>query len=291
MLPILYEDSSFDLKLDISDWDVANLSGVNLIVTDTGGTELLASTATTLYTQDTINGAIDAGDNTAIITSGNTLVEGDWIRLAGGKKEDIEVLYYTASTNTVTFVTDLQYDHADAGTVDRLHCAYSIDVSDTDDFTAGKILTIELIPAGSNDFPKTIEAEIVKRDYATDDIYDELTSIYAVEMDGFDQERIQSIIIAAKRRLLRTLKTRGLDANRVVNSDILTSPMIELSHYLMIVGGGDDWKEEKVEAWDNYQRALNELLSDVVWEDSDQDKIKDKGESDRHGAWMGERAL
>ncbi len=291
MLPILYSDSSFTLKLDISDWDVPSLSGVNIVVTDTGGSELLAATAMTLYSQDTLNGGIEAGDNTAILTTGNSLVENDIIRIGGGRKEDIEVLFYTASTNTVTFATDLNYDHADAGTIDRLSCVYAIDVSDTDVFPSGKILTLELIPAGTDDLPKTIQAEIVQRGFGVDNVYDELMSIYSVEMEGFDQERIKSVIAAAKRRLLETLKIAHIDANKVIDAGALTTPLIELAHYLMIVGGGDDWKEEKKDSWDNYQRALKAITTAVIWQDLDQDKILDTDEEDSHAGWMGERAL
>lgn len=278
---IEYNNANFLMRFEFPpDWDVDNLTGVNISIATTTGTELLAAAAATLYTADTLAGAVTSGNNAIILTTGNALAEGDRIRISGGHREDRTVRDYTAASKTANLTADLDWDHANLADIDGLFCTYDLDTSTVATWTSGLDVVVSWTPVGIDVAAYTETYEIAKSgQYQASDFDERFEAQYRREYRNFG-DYLDTIRIEAQKRLTQRLKARGLNMDRVVDQEILMPTHLALTRQLLIRGTGEAWIDERKEALDEYNTEFKILTSDVIWADDDQDGVKDSGESD-----------
>ncbi len=271
---VLFGDSSFTFRGSMRDWDAANVSGVTLTITDTGGTSMQAATAATLYTQVTISAAT-SGTNTVTLSAGaGNVTAGDWLKITSGAREEIEVLSYNSTTRVVTLVDDLQYDHDALSTLDALFCTVAVDVSGST-YTKGKQLRLLWTPAGTDDLPYTELAEVSGSVLGGSEFFEELRTVYPLQFGDSDPPRVDALEQIARRRLENDLKARGCNMNRIQDSGLTIAPLVELAHLLAVQGGDSSFADEIERAQDSYNREFEKLVTQPIWVDDNQDGVED----------------
>lgn len=305
MRQIEYQNSSFLVRFEFpSNWDAETITGVNVKVTSTGGTELLAATAASLWTTDTIrlNGSVSAfGDTITLEEAGGgsvpDLTTGDRLRIQespAGPWEEVEVVAWSPSTKVAQLERSLRFDHSDEAAVTALFCTYSIDLSDTDTFPLNKRAVFTWDP--DNDaLPIKEMAEVALFDNSQP-VYEELFSaLYPYEYKAATEpdHRLPTYIEQAERQVRLLFRLRHLDIARVVDSEVLVDLILTRTRYLILLNGDDryDADEEREQALIAFNEQFELVAALPIWQDTDQDEIMDDDEVSSH-QWTGfERGL
>jgi hypothetical protein len=286
MRQIPYNNSAATLRFEFPpNWDVQNITGVNIQITDLSGTDLLAATATTLWTATTLASAASVGDSTITLTSA-TLSPGDRLEIASsdsGPKEQIEVQSYNSSTKVVTLARDLRFAHASGTAVKGCFVTYDLDTSTVATWAKSKQVVLIWAPAGSDDHPHHERGEIANFDFGVPDFERRFRIRYPFAAmvlaqrghDGFVKHYEETL-----KDLRVHLWSRGLHMERVQNTEIVSRPMLSLARLLVVRGGGDKLAHEQDIAIKEFNEHFEILCSDPIWVDADQDNVRDEKEID-----------
>ncbi|MCP4677729.1 MAG: hypothetical protein GY854_19870 [Deltaproteobacteria bacterium] len=262
-----------------ANWDAQSITGVTLTVNDVDNNELLAAAATTLYTADALGAAGSVGDSTVTFTT-TAPTPGKQYEIAAsaaGPVETITIQSYNASTKVATLKRDLRYAHTNATAIKGLYCTYDLDTSTVADFPEGEQLVLISTPAGSDDLPVYQRAEIGSRAFGVQN-FDRRFKYRYPRTYTLCERRFDDLTNEAYEYLQFEMKTRGLNIDRVVDTDLLTEVMLPLMHKMAVVDGGDKWEHEQSVADKEYNAAFEKFCSLPVWQDSDQDDIRDDPE-------------
>ena len=283
---IAYNDSSFTLRFEFPDhWDVAGVTGVNISVTDAGGTTLLASTAATLYTSVALASAAARGD--ATVTLGGTpgaLSRGDRLLIAAsadGRDEIIEVESYNSSTKVVSLRHTIQYAHTTATSLYPCWCTYALDTSTTATWSAGSECTVLWTP-DTDDLPVPELYTIAKTEFGSSETIDRFRVQYPSMYQARDRSGIEDIEAEARRRVSMHCRVKNMDLNRLVDQDLMSPSIVEMMANLIASGGGDNAEYEQQTTWERFVREFELFASLPVWVDDNQDLIQDEEEVQKH---------
>lgn len=273
-------------------WNVDNLSAVNVAIHDRAGNELLASTAATLFTATTLEGAVTAGSYEVALNSGTDEVfPGDVLVIAqsSAPAEEIEAEYFTGSTYTVTTKRPLLYDHPDDADVYGCFALYDLDASDTDTFELGEQLVISWIPTWT-DSPveggDTVRerAEVVAYETRVADFQQRFASTFPREYEAVTEplDRFEDIYYEARRQLKTELALRGLDMDRIVDADLLGPVLMNKMRWIILVTADESYIDEREACMAEYNRQFELLCNSTIWVDNDQDNVLDDDELTTH---------
>lgn len=304
MKQIEYNNSAFGLRLEYPmEWDVQNISSITVGAKDLSGTELLSAASCTPWTSVGIqlNGAVETNDNTVVleVSGGGSvpdLVQGDRIQIAqseSGPAESVEVLYYDSATLTATLTRDLLYDHADESAVVGLFCTYDMDTSTVATFPASKQLVLTWTP-DTDDIPIRERAEIAKSEYSMPDFEELFAATYPRRYQAAIKpiNRMERLFNHAKQQLGAELRLRNLDIDRVIDSRLIDPSLMAKIAWLTLLTGDDRYVAERDVTLQEYTRQFELLCSAPIWQDTDQDEIKEEKEVEDHVQYGGyERGL
>lgn len=285
MKQIRYGDSSFTLRLEMDDWDVENISAVNIEVKSRGGTDLLASTAATLYTATTLGAAATAGDMSVTLAEGSAAPSPrDRMVIAAnndGERERVVVHHYDAANLELYTKMELNESHESGADVYGCFATYALDASDTDTFTKGKIAQVIWTPVGSDDLPVSFEYKVSGSAVAGGGLWDELENTYRSTYEMVINRDLDKLEDAIKTRFGAKLRTRGLDTDRVKDQTLLLPGLVLFARYIIHADDTDPeiYNRTKVD----FAEWLDDLASAPIWQDFDQDDAEDEvGEVQPH---------
>ena len=276
-----YNNSSHTLRLEFpSLWDAVSITGVDITIKNTGATDLVTQTAATLYTATTLASGATSGSNSVTLDAGaGDLAQGDRIRLVG-PAEDVTVRSYNTSTKVATLEETLVYDHDSGSSVSPLWATYALDTSDTDTWVKNLECTIFWEP--DIDGASRIElAQVKDRRYDVSDFSNKFRLLYPSEHDIVG-DRIGEFIELATQECRNRLEIKGMDPDKVVNSDLLDPIFLKYARWIVVSAGGNEWQYERGAAWDDYVQLETELVSSPLWVDEDLGLDEEGEEVDTH---------
>jgi hypothetical protein len=283
MRQVLYNSAGYRLRFEYPpSWAAATVTSTKITVTDLSATELLAATACTQFTANTLSAATSAGDNSLVLSNAVAYspVEGDLFEIAAssnGPSEVVECLYYTSATKTMTLREDMRYAHAASSAINGRFCYYDIVTTVIATFTKSLQMVLSWQPYASTAlaYPAAIErAEIAAYVFDSGDIESSVRLRYPREYQVITANgvnRFADYYNDAKRELRARLKNKVLFMDRVVDQEALTPTFVALIRYMVTLTGGDDWTAEQIVALAEYTRQFNELITSPIWEDYNQD--------------------
>ena len=283
---IAYNDSSFTLRFEFpDDWAIASITGVNVSITDAGGTSLLASTAATLYTSVALASAAARGDATVTLSgTPGALSRGDRLLIAAsadGRDEIIEVESYNSSTKVVSLRHTIQYAHTTSTSLYPCWCTYALDTSTTATWTAGTECTVLWTP-DTDDHPVPELYTIGKTEFGSSETIDRFRVQYPAMYQARDRSGIEDIEAEARRRVAMHCRVKNMDLNRLVDQDLMSPSIVEMMANLIASGGGDNAEYEQQTTWERFTREFELFANLPVWVDDNQDLIQDEEEVQKH---------
>ena len=267
-----YGDDSLALRLEYpTDWDTA--TGVDLRILNRSGGELLAADACTLYTATTTAATASRGDNTLTLHAGaSALSPGDRVEIAAsaaGPKEVVTVDHYVATTKIATLTQQLLFNHTSGTAVSGRFCTYDADLSDTDVFPLGKLLTLEWTPDTDNEaFPTT--AKIAAHKWEPTDIEGRFATlwpdVYAVMVA---RKSFAAALKEGRIQLAAWIESKGRNLDRLIDADKADQPLMSLMAWMAVRSEGDSMKYEKESAKEAFDTDLRLLTETPSWWDED----------------------
>ena len=276
---INYGDSSQILRLEMPvSWDAHGVTGVDIQITDDASTDLVASTAATLYTATTLAAAATPGDSTITLHAGaGDLYEGDKLRLE--PNEDVEVLSYNTTSKVATLKHGLNVAHASGSEVSPLWATYDLDASDTDTWELLENIIIRWSPAGIDAGTHIEIGEVVKTGYGSSDFVAKFRVLYPALADMRESDLIAMEAIASEHIRIK-LSIKDVDMDKVVPQDV--EPIVlHYAAYLMCIPS-EEMHAEGDKAFEESERMLEAYVNTVQWEDEDQDGAQDDSEFESH---------
>jgi len=290
MRQVGYNNAAFTIVYEYPlNWDIQNITGVNVTVDETDGTELVSSAAATIYTASTLNAASAVGDAHIQLAVGAAApAPGRQYKIAAssaGADEIVTCRYYD-STNRYLYATqDYRQAHSTGTAIKGCYCSYDLDTSTVATYTKGKQLVITWFPTGSDDMASKELAEVASFVFGAADFEQRFASLYPRENSIAEKRNggLNSILFETIESLKISLSARGLNLDRVIDQSLLMPSITSLSRWIILLDGGDKWVVEREVAMAEYTRNFEILCSLPIWQDKDQDEVMDDGEVDAHG--------
>lgn len=284
MRQLPYNNSAATIRLEFPvEWDVDNLTGVNISIAELDGDALLAATAATLYTATTTNATASVGDSTVTLANDASAPSpGDRLRIAdsaAGPSEEIEVESYNSSTKVVTLKRELRYAHTSGTAVKGLFCTYDLDTSTVATWAKALQVVITWTPVGSDDLAVTERAEVAAVYYSFPDFKERFRVRYPREFKLKEKE-IDAIYQEAEREVQADLRSIEFNIDRLVDQGQLHMAILKKTRLIVCESGGNKWEYETNQARDEYQRYFETFKNTPQWSDDNQDGVQDDYEID-----------
>jgi len=251
-----------------------------ITIATTGGTELLAATAATVYAGDTLASEAEQGRAAITLTTGTALAEGDVIRLTGDAfTQDIEVQAYDTATKTATLRGRLDHSFPASSTVTGRWLSYSLDASDTDVFThLAKVVVTWLW--NSDDPPHREYGDINKFDWDTGALLSRFRATFGRYEELLHDGQWADEVYAAYSRLRMMFLARSRDIDHLVDKLGVMDELLMLRIAVNIArGGGDDWEVEYLRLSADFKELFEDVCNSDLWTDDDEDGVEDDSES------------
>jgi hypothetical protein len=305
MKQLQYSNSAFELRLEFpSSWDVDNITGVTLRITNYAGTELLAASAATLWTTATtqLASAVSAHANQIVLEDSlggavPSLNTGDRIRIlmsGAGQWEEVQVAAWDDIGKIATLDADLRWAHSEHAQIIGMFATYDLDLSNTDTWPLNEEVVLRWLP-DSDDLEITEIAQVSKFEFAFDGFEEQFKEIYPYEYKAatVPEHRLPALLNVAYRQTKSELATRFLNIDRVVDQSLLYDVLMAKIRHIMLTTGDSryDTAPQAEQAFSEWQRHFETLAGLPIWSDDDQDEIKDDDEVTTHGYEMVERGL
>ena len=276
---IKYGTTSWTARLEMPpSWAIESISTVSLVVRTSSGTSISAAANATLYVATTLNGALSAGARTITLanTAGN-VVEGDRLRIAAsaaGGAEDVEVESYNSTSKVATLKRSLYRDHTTGTAV------YGMWASKGSISFASIAVGTQVVCGWT---PSTGEAEItVVYEIAKDEFRGvDAVQRFRVRFPDFyasAEDTITEIYTEATKQVRYDFRVRDLDIDRVVDQELIMPALFTMMAYLIALGRGDQWMQERDFLAAAYEKECEKLFAMPLWTDDNQDQIKDESD-------------
>lgn len=292
MRQIDYNNSAFTMRLELPiEWDIDNLTGVNIAIDERDGGDLLTATAATIQTATTNTGAIAVGDSTITITDEEYIPSaGDRMRIAAssaGPAEEFEVVSINNATKVATVRDEFRYAHATGTAVKGLWATYNLDTSTVATWTKGLQVVITWSPVGSDDLPFKERGEVSVFMFTFPDFDQRFRVLYPREYALARRYNVRSIYDEAKIQMQMDLSSRDFHLDRVVDQEMIRVAILKKARWIICEGGGDQWETERTVAMDEYQKQVEIITNQPMWLDENQDETKDDEEVDDYVGFLG----
>lgn len=286
MKQLKYNASDNVLNIEIpEEWNIEDLTALNITIKDVDGVELLASTAVTMYPDITLNGAVSRYAGTITLAAGATdLSKGDGLLLAGvGSHEVVRVKGYDSVNKIVTLEQVVNNEYDDATPVYGLFGSYTLDTTTTATFVLGMQCTVIWTPSGTGHETRELYqisksvTDILALRKRFERLYPRAYSAYTQPNDKFED-----MLFEAEEYIKANLESVALDYERVVDQSITSQVVLALMAYMWTWNGDIEIEDERKFLKSEYSKKYNILISLPIWQDNDQDDTVDEGETTSH---------
>jgi len=289
MRELNYNSDSEKIRLDYPyQWNPLSITGLTLTINDRDGTELVAATEASLYSETSLDTECRRYSRSITLVSGSGSLDiGDTIRIKGILGfEDHFVKGWDLDNLTAELENFVDRDFESGSTVHKLSATVTVDLSDTDTFTAGKELLLIWEPTGTG--AKLTELGIVSQ-YQQDDLAGfegEFRDIYPRAYIGLTQprNRLKNVMTAAQNEVRSMLLERDprFDISKIRDQDILNPAIMASCAVHWALNGDDRIKDERAEYKSRLSNEIQRLTVLPVWVDTDDDTVQDDGETVAH---------
>lgn len=291
MRQIEYNNAAFTMRLEFPpNWDRENISTVNISIDNLDGDALLAATGCTEYAETALESAASVGDSTITIgPEPETVVKGDRLLIkasAAGPPEEVEVLSFNSSTGVVTLRHELRYAHSNAAVIQGLWVTYDLDTSTVATWTAALQVVITWAPNGSDDVPIVERGEVSNFMYGFPDFARRFEIRFPREW-RIAENRIEELLSEAIKEFEIDLSSRDFHIHRTVDQALVHSAILNKARYLVVVAMGDQWTTEREVALEEYNKQVEIITNQPIWQDENQDGVKDDVEVDDYSGFLG----
>jgi len=271
-----------------SGWSAEDLTEMSLNIYDSAGEALLEDSAFTLYTATTLDGAVSRYEDSLTLDSeAGDLAPGDRIMIVGtGVSEIRTVKGYDSTNRIVTLETTVDNQYDDGDSVYALHATADLDLSDTDVFEQGAVLTIEVIPVGTG-APFTERATLLAyQQLDTEGFSRDMEALYPRAYSALTSpaNRFEAVLNSVREKLRKDmlLQSGRFNINTIRDSSVLGPALMALCAFNWTLNGDDGLADERKAYQNEYEAEKRVLASLPIWADSDEDLIEDDEETTSH---------
>ncbi|MCP4540158.1 MAG: hypothetical protein GY832_23720 [Chloroflexi bacterium] len=293
---IAYNADAVPLRVEF-DWSELPAT-VEVDIASKAGTSLVAAGAGSLFTADTLNGALAVGATTLVLTTGGAgvVTPGDRFRIAtsvAGRSEVVQAKFYDNSTKTVTLTRALIDAHSTGTAIAGLFATYSLDTTTVATWTQGLDVSIRWSPLDSGDNlcgdAITQLGQVLKSAFSGAGIRQDFADVYP-SLYTIIEERWDKLYNAALRRTRAYFNARKRDIDKLVDQSVLW-PVLTSEIYLMGCPVADEWEYERGVMTQTRKLELAAVENAPIWFDDDQDQTVDDGEEAPMSWWPSGRGL
>eukprot|EP00918_Siedleckia_nematoides_P001702 GHVU01004038.1.p1 GENE.GHVU01004038.1~~GHVU01004038.1.p1 ORF type:complete len:294 (+),score=31.22 GHVU01004038.1:747-1628(+) len=268
------------------EWTASDLTGLTLTVNDNAGNELAAASAASLYSDTTLDDdATEYASSVVLADTAGDLVPGDLISITGINGREVHTVKgFDNVTKTVQLEVMIDRAFEGGAAVSRLSATIDIDLSLVTTFSLGLSLVLMWTPAGTGAPFKELARMEPYAQINLAEFEEDFKAIYPRAYDVLIKpaDRLGTVLRLAQRELANNLKSRGLDAARIVDQSLIAPPLMALVAKAWTRGGDDDLIEERKDLESEYSAAFETLCNQPLWVDSDGDNIEESGEVESH---------
>lgn len=272
------------LRFEIPEsWDRSDLTEIDVEIKNTAGSDLISGTAT-IASSTTLAAACGAEDVSITLAVGAPSLEpGDrlWICGDGEIAEVREVYSYDSDSRTVVVRPELEHPHASGASVLPMWAVFGMDLSDTGVYVKGMDLFVHWIPDTEN--LESVDQYIIGvTGFSSGAIWDDFKTLYPTEWESIHGRDLIRLEHMSRDMLRMEFQRRGLDINKIQNSDILQPGMIRMLRLMILEASGDSDELEYNRAKDLFHIWADGIAALPLWEDKDQDQAADENEIQVH---------
>lgn len=283
-IQIPYNNAAARLHLDYpASYDVQSITGVTIDVLDLDATDLLAAAGDTgtctLYTADALGAAASVGDSTITYTT-TAMTPGlsyEIAASAAGPAEVFTVQSCNSSTKIVTLTRDLRYAHTNGTAIKGCYCYYDIDTTSTSIYPESEQVVITWTPAGSDNLPYEQRAEIGSRAFGVRNFERRFKLRHPSAYD-LVEDRFEDIAVEVIDELGLLLMDRDINLDRVKDTERVASLAFKLMWVYAVADGGNEYEHEQTESRKAFNESFEKYCALPIWQDLDQDDIRDEPE-------------
>jgi hypothetical protein len=299
--PIKFGDGSFGLEFEFPiRWNEAAVTSVTLSITDDAGTVLLDDASCTLWSGVIKTGtAPEAQDLSLQVTSASIPRKGMRYRIESsdsyGNAEDVFLdSFVLDSSNEYTFTIEreLRFYHAASEEVYGCYAIYSLNASDTDTFSLGRMLKLTWTP-DSNDQAYTQRFVVTGVAGSHPKLWNDLRRAYPGEWELVQDEDLDSLEAIIMDGFDTEVVDLHLDSNRVVDQDILNRGRLLFARKDLLEARNPSSPALPVATKAYISWRANLASSVALWTDRNENNVNDDGEERRHTeyTWINGRAI
>lgn len=269
-------DADFTIRAAVPD-EVRGATAYTITITDKAGNVLVDEDDAVVGVADTLDGAVEAGSTTLILTYASTPytpVAGDVLLIGDDATgyQSLTVRAFDVSTRTVTTQEFIDWAYPDGTPVEWREVSYSVDAS-ADAWADLESVTVTWSP--DNDcLPWTEIYQVLSRTAAIGGLESEFKIAYPRYHEEIATGAFSNFAERARQRLRLYFESRGRDYDRVVDSPRMKDPMLLTLAVLVAEANSDRFAAE--------HKRLSATLSDVLamidqlplWVDGNQDLIE-----------------
>ena len=286
MRQIRYNNASNVLRFEYPvEWNALDLTAVTLTIKDRDAVELLEASSVTLFTDTTIDGAVDRFASEIVLDSGtDALSKGDQIMLSGIEgTEVVQVKAYDSTTYTVELEAILQNEYADNDPVYGLFGDITVDTTVVATFTAGLEMTLLWTPTGTG-LPTREVAMVSKTELDIVGLRKRFQIRYprAYKALTDPNDRVNDMLKEAEFEVGEELKANLIDIQRLPDQDGISLAIMSKTLLLWVADGDEDKTDEREFFMNQYEKHIGFLTKEVLWTDDNQDDVEDAEEADDH---------
>jgi hypothetical protein len=279
MKPIKYSDDSFVIRGEYPDRlarHAESITGVNVTISSIGGTALVAETAATLYTATTISAdALHGSMYIVLAAESEEPSEGDRFLIgvsADGPAEQIICDHYDSDNRYLYLERELQYSHTSGAAVVGLWATYDLDASDTDVYTKGREIRVLWDPDTDDEAWPDIY-RVTGASSAPPGFWSAFQVLYPTEYEMATNRDLPELEERLRSMFRHQFTALRIDVERIQDGERLTDGMLLFARYILT-----DEDKHKL-AWVDWFKTL---CSDPIWEDINDDGVKDENEDQIH---------
>jgi len=271
-------------------WDPELVTAVSIVINDTVGNDVLASTPATLQASTTLRSGADRFATTLNIDSGyaGDVAVGDLLKVVGiGGSEVVVVKGYDSANKDVEIDGVLQNEYAAADTVYPMYASYILDTTDTDVFLNGLRLVVKWTPTGAGN-ATTEQYQVLQTALELGDFEGKFRHLYPRAYDVLTKTagRFDSVRDTAEMRLYCDLQSDGMDLYQIKEQRVIAPVMMALTAYLAMINGDEDTIDERKVLLEDYDDRLGTLKRLPVWIDTNLDLVEDDEEVSSHQTYF-----
>ena len=286
MKQLKYNTSDNILRIDYpEEWAIADLTGITATIKGTDGVELLAASVVTMYPATTSDGGIDRYSDQIVLAVGATTPDtGDILTLSGAVGvETVRVKAYDPSTLTVTTEEPVENQYDDGDAIYGNFGTIAVDTTDTDTFLLGINVQVLWTPTGTGTVTKELY-DIARFALDLVSLRARFQRIYPRAYKAFTAptDRFSDMALEAEEEVKVEIESSLMNYDRIVGQSIIIQLIMAKMAYMWTFNGDDEIEDEREFLMGRYNTKFAEVKNLPIWQDTNQDDIKDENEVQTH---------